>query len=259
MLLPSAIPCDVRRSSRSTPSRLLATPPPSDAAYPASNGLLGTCRALQSLLSGSPTPSPGRSNPKRLQSPLPINTPRRSPRSHKAARPVSPRQTPPPRTAALTPPPPPSAPARGANKRFRDVEEEDSDMEMSRDRFATPKRRRHVPYELPLGLAPTDFYSLHSPPVTQSPPSPARRMAFQFGPAIDPDAPLPSVEVTEEPSLVQSAWTTEEDKHLIKMVLEKANLSQAQWDECARQMGRTHVGSRWQSLVGEGRVGMRRQ
>ncbi|CAG8931782.1 unnamed protein product [Penicillium salamii] len=259
MLLPSAIPCDVRRSSRSTPSRLLATPPPSDAAYPASNGLLGTCRALQSLLSGSPTPSPRRSNAKRLQSPLPINTPRRSPRSHKATRPVSPRQTPPPRTAALTPPPPPSAPARGANKRFRDVEEEDSDMEMSRDRFATPKRRRHVPYEMPLGLAPTDFYSLHSPPVTQSPPSPARRMAFQFGPAIDPDAPLPSVEVTEEPSPVQGAWTTEEDQHLIKMVLEKANLSQAQWDECARQMGRTNVGSRWQSLVGEGRVGLRRQ
>ncbi|KAJ5794846.1 hypothetical protein N7457_001445 [Penicillium paradoxum] len=262
MLLPSALPCDVRRSSRFTPSRLFSTPPPSDSGSASGNGLLGTCRALQSLLNGSPAPPSRRSvKPQRLQSPLPFNTARRSPRSQKAARPVSPRPTPPPRTAALTPPPPPSAPARGANKRRRDTFDDDSDAEMSRprNRFATPKRHCHVPHDMPLGLSSTDFYSLHSPPVTESPPSPPRRMDYkiQTGSQIDPDTPLPSIEGTEcATSAPQDKWTPEEDQRLIELVLEKFRLSQAEWDECARQMGRSHAGSRWQSLVGEGRVGL---
>ncbi|KAI3295954.1 hypothetical protein DTO002I6_3637 [Penicillium roqueforti] len=264
MLLPSALPCDVRQSSRFTPSRLFSTPPPSGTGFASGNGLLGTCRALQSLLNRSPTPSSRSVKSQRLQSPLPLNTPRRSPRSHKAARPVSPRQTPPPRTAALTPPLPPSAPARGANKRRRDIlDDDDSDAEMTRrrNRFATPKRRRHVPSDMPLGLSSTDFYSLHSPPVTQSPPSPPRRQMdydIPAGPCVDPDAPLPSIEVTDEcaPSAPQD-WTAEEDQHLLELVLGKFRLSQQDWDECARQMGRSHVGPRWQSLVGEGRIGLR--
>lgn len=259
MLLPSALPCDVRRPSRFTSSRLFSTPPPSDTGYPSGNGLLGTCRALQSVLNGSPPPSPSPNRSKaRLSSPLPITSTRRSPRSHKAARPVSPRQTPPPRTAALTPPPPPSAPARSANKRRRVTEDDDSDMELNQDRFTTPKRRRHVPYELPLGLAPTDFYSLYSPPVTESPPSPARRTTFQASPAVNPDTPLPSIEAIE-PTPSQDTWSAEDDQNLIKLVLGKFRLPQQEWDECARQMGRSHVGARWQSLVGEGRVGLRRQ
>lgn len=83
-------------------------------------------------------------------------------------------------------------------------------------------------------------------------------MAFDFGPAIDPDAPLPSIEVTEELP-VPGTWSTEEDQHLIKLVLDKIKLSQRDWDECARQMGRAGAGDRWKSLVGEGRVGLRRQ
>jgi hypothetical protein len=129
-----------------------------------------------------------------------------------------------------------------------------------RNRFATPKRRRHVPYNMPLGLSSTDFYSLHSPPVTQSPPSPPRRRVDYDIPAgsPDPDAPLPSIEVTEDhiPSAPQD-WTAEEDERLLELVLEKFRLSQQEWDECARQMGRSQVGSRWQSLVGEGRVSLR--
>ncbi|KAJ5958589.1 uncharacterized protein N7479_005739 [Penicillium vulpinum] len=263
MLLPSALPCDVRRSSRFTPSRLFSTPAPSDIGFASGNGLLGTCRALQSLLNRSPTPSSRSVKSQRLQSPLPLNTPRRSPRSHKAARPVSPRQTPPPRTAALTPPPPPSAPARGANKRRRDIlDDDDSDAELScqRNRFATPKRCRHVPYNMPLGLSSTDFYSLHSPPVTQSPPSPPRRQmdyGISAGAHIDPDAPLPSIEVTECVPSAPQEWTPEEDQQLIELVLEKFRIPQQEWDDCARQMGRSHVGPRWQFLVGEGRVGLR--
>ncbi|KAJ5463104.1 hypothetical protein N7475_008048 [Penicillium sp. IBT 31633x] len=263
MLLPSALPCDERRSSRFTPSRLFSTPPLSDTGFSSGNGLLGTCRALQSLLNGSPAPQSRRSvKHQRLQSPLPFNTPRRSPRTQKAVRPVSPRPTPPPRSAAFTPPPPPVAPSRGANKRRRETfENDDSDAEMSRqrNRFATPKRARHVPYDLPLGISSTDFYSLHSPPVTQSPPSPPRRR-MDYGPSIDPDAPLPSIEVTEEyapSSAPQDSWTPQEDQKLIELVLEKFRLSQAEWNECAHQMGRGHVGPRWQSLIGEGRVGLR--
>lgn len=271
MLLPSALPCDVRRSSRFTPSRLFSTPPP-DQGYPAGNGLLGTCRALQSLLNGSPAPSPRRSvKPQRLQSPLPINPPRRSPRSRKVARPASPHPTPPPATIASTPPPPPSAPARGANKRRRStLDDEDSDADLGRGRgrncLSTPKRRRHVPYDLPLGLTSSDFYSLHSPPITQSPPSPAQRQMDMrvpdLGPRIDPDAVLPSIEEPDDSALATSnEWSSEEDQRLLELVLERLRLSQQEWDECARQIGRrnpANVGRRWTSLVREGRVGLRR-
>ncbi|KAJ5191470.1 uncharacterized protein N7498_010455 [Penicillium cinerascens] len=265
MLLPSALPCDVRRSSRFTPNRLFSTPPPSDRGYPSGNGLLGTCRALQSLLSGSPAPSPRRSvKPQRLQSPLPINPPRRSTRSRKVARPASPRPTPPPATVPSTPPPPPSAPARGANKRRRSSIDDDSDADIcpTRNRFSTPKRRRHAPYNLPLGLSSTDFYSLHSPPITQSPPSPQRLMEARipdFGPRIDPEAVLPSIEEPDEPSTSSEEWSSEEDQQLLELVLEKFRLSQQEWNECARLMGRTNnadVSRRWNSLVGEGRIGL---
>ncbi|KAJ5397633.1 hypothetical protein N7509_005746 [Penicillium cosmopolitanum] len=239
MLLPSALPCDVRRSSRFTPSRLFSTPPPSDRGNQNGNGLLGTCRALQSLLNGSPAPSPRRSvKPQRLQSPLLLNPPRRSTRSRKLARPASPRPTPPPTTLATTPPPAPSAPARGANKRRRSNfdDESDSDNEISRNRPSTPKRQRHIPYELPLGLSSTDFYSLHSPPITQSPPSPAQRRLDQrlqeFGARVDPDAPLPSIEEADASApapvsaLSADEWSVEEDQRLLQLVLERFRLSQ---------------------------------
>lgn len=267
MLLPSALPCDVRRSSRFTPSRLFSTPPPSDQAHPSGNRLLGTCRALQSLLNGSPAPSPRRSTrstkSQRLQSPLPIHPPRRSPRSRKVARPASPRRTPPPTSIASTPPPPPSAPARGVNKRRRSSWD---DEDRGRGRPSTPKRRRHVPYDLPLGLSSTDFYSLHSPPITQSPPSPAQHQINMrmpdFGPRIDPDAVLPSIEEPDQtPPAPSDEWSTEEDQRLIELVLEKFRLSQQEWDECARQIGRRNsadVGRRWSSLVRDGRVGLGR-
>ncbi|KAJ5562614.1 hypothetical protein N7461_001375 [Penicillium sp. DV-2018c] len=244
---------------------------PSETNYPSGNGLLGTCRVLQSLLNrSSPAPSMPRrstkqSQPQRLQSPLPFNTPRRSPRAQKIkiVRPVSPRQTPPPQSARYTPPPPPSAPARGANKRRRDDETEETSP---RNRFATPKRTRYIPYNMPLGLSSTDFYSLHSPPVTQSPPSARRRAnmddysysySLQSGARIDPDTPVPSIEVAEcahasEQEQEQGVWTPQEDQDLVELVLERCRLSQAEWDECARQMGRRDVAYRWQALVGQG-------
>ena len=78
---------------------------------------------------------------------------------------------------------------------------------------------------------------------------------------IDPDAVLPSIEEPDEPCEASSAdWTADEDQRLIEVVLEKFRLSQQEWDECARQVGRPNgadIGRRWHSLVGEGRVGLR--
>ncbi|KKK18270.1 hypothetical protein P175DRAFT_0509799 [Aspergillus ochraceoroseus IBT 24754] len=264
MLLPSALSCDLRRSSRFTPIRSFATPPPSDDDGPPGNGLLGTCRALQSLLNGSPAPSSRRAKPERLQSPLNLRlapTPSSSTRSRKA------KETRPSPT-------PYSRPSRGANKRTRDCYEEDNDISMrdadiSHSRPSTPKRPRNLPFDLPLGLSHSDFYSLHSPPVTQSPPSSAQRREpdrsekHRAIPSYDPDAVLPSIEESEEPAPApadDSAWTAEDDQRLVETVLEKFKLSKQDWDECARLMGKDHasVGQRWQALVGEGNVGLRR-
>ncbi|PKX97054.1 uncharacterized protein P174DRAFT_364433 [Aspergillus novofumigatus IBT 16806] len=275
MLLPSALPCDMRRSStrsRFTPNRLFSTPPPSDNDFfPSSNGLLGTCRALQSLLSGSPAPSSRRAKPERLQSPFHLASSTTSTSSTRPRKPKTQTQT---RTRPCSPKPSPK-PSRGANKRTRVSYEADSDADSEdhtpRARFSTPKRRRYVPYDLPLGLSQSDFYSLNSPPTTQSPPSPAQRRQQELCDEVraplppspspssqshfDPDAALPSIEETGPDS-----WTSEDDRQLVEVVLEKFQLSKRDWDECARQLGKDQdsIGRRWEALIGEGNVGLRR-
>ena len=80
-----------------------------------------------------------------------------------------------------------------------------------------------------------------------------------FGPRIDPEAVLPSIEEPDELSTSSEEWSSEEDQHLLELVLEKFRLSQQEWDECARLVGRTNnadVSRRWNSLVGEGRIGL---
>lgn len=83
-----------------------------------------------------------------------------------------------------------------------------------------------------------------------------------LGPRIDPDAVLPSIEEPDDSAPATSnEWSSEEDQRLLELVLERLRLSQQEWDECARQMGRrnpANVGRRWTSLVREGRVGLRR-
>ena len=299
MLLPSALPCDMRRPvsrSRLTPSRLLTTPPPSDDDSPPGNGLLGTCRALQSLLR-SPSPSPRRTKPQRLQSPLQIRpAPSARSRKPKSQPPSQQQPQPQPTTITLRPrqpshtPQSPPLPPRGINKRRRDSCEEEDDEELQdsdvmrhrRIRFSTPKRPRHVPYDLPLGLSQSDFYTLHSPPITQSPPSPAISRQVQRNDAdddnndgtapYDPDAALPSIEEVDESSSSSSSlsvptapdsvpdWSADDDQRLVQVVLEKFQLSRSDWDDCASRMGldQASVGRRWQALVGDGNVGLRR-
>lgn len=248
MLLPSALPCDPRKysaRSRFAASRLFSpTPPPSDDGFSASSGLLGTCRALQSLLNNvSPSPSPRRTRPERLQSPLHVKPPTRTQPQRVVKR--------------------PSTPPRGLNKRRRDSYE-DGDTEMAdvspRDQFSTPKRQRCAPLDLPLGLETSDFNSLGSTTIRASSPAPRIPKTEKNGATPDPDTAIPSIEISDCSSNPTSDWTAEDDRKLVELVLEKFQLSKRDWDECARRMGKDNdtVGRRWQALVGEGNVGLRR-
>lgn len=240
MFLPSAVPCEGRkyltRSHFASARAFSPTPPPSG------DGLLGTCRALQSLLCVSPVSSPRRPQSNRLQSPLRIQS---APTTRRSQRVVKPQRK-------------PSPPPRGVNKRTRQTyEADDGDVDMpakeQRDRFSTPKRQKRAPSDLPLGLAITDFESLEE--------SVARQKSHRITPEPDeqPDQPvLPSIETSEEDE--SSEWTAEDDQKLVEIVLEKLKLSKRDWEECARRIGKDNdsVGRRWRALVGEGNIGLRR-
>ncbi|EEH36885.2 hypothetical protein PAAG_07303 [Paracoccidioides lutzii Pb01] len=179
---------------------------------------------------------------------------------------------------------------RGVNKRRRDIYEDDSDSSSSGGRegkvaregymFSTPKRRRRAPAELPLGLVRADFQSLESPgaPRLPSPHSSADvpvsvsvsrdgeggvighhvlRSESCDGKVDAGDGGHDSNTTSSDP---QSDWTSEDDRKLVELVLEKLKLSKRDWSECARRMGKDNdsVGRRWRALVGEGNVGLRR-
>ncbi|EER27382.1 hypothetical protein CPC735_027180 [Coccidioides posadasii C735 delta SOWgp] len=261
MLLPSALSCESRQPparSRFPSTRLFpATPPPCDDGFIAGNGLLGTCRSLQSLLNVSPASSPRRSKPDRLQSPLQI----RANTMTRVAKPIA-------------------KPPRGVNKRRRDVYEDDSDdygdgddddqvsggRITSADRFSTPKRRRRAPPEIPLGLDSSDFKALDSlsdssATLSLSP----RQLKDRLGGESrhfdsDPATPSSRDDASKLPVDSSSDWTSEDDGRLVELVLEKLKLSKRDWTDCARRMGKDNdsVGRRWKALVGEGNVGLRR-
>lgn len=132
------------------------------------------------------------------------------------------------------------------NKRRRATDDErESNDESSGDEYgntqsqfhmpSTPKRMRFAPEALPLGLERSDFKVL----------APA--------PAIEGDADADAeAEGTEE-------WTTEDDRVLVELVLEKLKLTKSDWQDCARSLGRDRgsVGKRWKSLMGAGDVGLK--
>lgn len=126
-----------------------------------------------------------------------------------------------------------------------DAEDEDNSSEdedlMSFGRPSTPKRMRLAPEVLPLGLERSDFHSLH----------------LQKVEAQCPDGLLQSIEGQE----TNNEWSTEEDRMLVELVLEKLQLSKSDWRDCARSLGkdRGSVGRRWKSLLGAGDVGLKRQ
>ncbi|EFX03118.1 DNA-binding protein [Grosmannia clavigera kw1407] len=103
----------------------------------------------------------------------------------------------------------------------------------------TPRRSRIAPEALPLGLARSDFHTLHADGV----PDDSSRSA----------APV-EVEVDGE------SWSSEDDRMLVELVLDKLQLSKTDWQDCARSLGkkdRQSVGRRWKSLMLGGDIGLR--
>ncbi|KAL2256061.1 hypothetical protein VTK26DRAFT_2258 [Humicola hyalothermophila] len=335
MLLPSALPCD---SSQTAPvtrlqAALFSSPPPSPpqvSTQTAIGSLFTTCRSLQSLLA---SPPPSLSNPN--AGPEPITPPTSS---HA--------QLPTPPMAHAPPPPlklrlrsrktdsataggpdlaPPRkrivkrsvavAPARGANKRRRAVEddtgrgngnngdESGSDMEQDEPRMnhsrqpsgvqdeeneprqpTTPKRSRIAPEVLPLGLDRADFHELHHadaisrektnnhnnnkngfPPSSSTTTTTTATTTTSLSSSLLSSAPetaaakeAPGTDVVVEAD--GETWSTEEDRILVELVLEKLRLTKSEWQDCARSLGkdRGSVGRRWKSLMVNGDVGLRR-
>ena len=104
---------------------------------------------------------------------------------------------------------------------------------------STPKRMRLAPEVLPLGLDRSDFHTLSLQKIEHS----------------EGETVLESVEGVQE----GESWSTEEDRLLVEMVLEKLKLTKSDWQDCARSLGkdRSSVGRRWKSLMGGGEVGLK--
>ena len=226
MLLPSALPCEARavstRPSRIVPQSLLLTPPPSDeeSSSPLNNGLYNTCKALQSMLMTQPTPRP------------------KHPQSRQAgcASLASPISFVHPTAQPRPQPTPQKTVPRGANKRRRslddkDLSDEDGSADEQTQRFCTPKRQRLAPISMPRGLDQSDF-----------------------------DALEPQSQSDQDDSEQDDLWTTEDDRILIEIVLEKLKLSESDWLDCARSLGKRKgsAGRRWQSLMEDGSIGLRK-
>jgi hypothetical protein len=125
----------------------------------------------------------------------------------------------------------------------------------------TPKRSRIAPEVLPLGLERSDYHTLHllnpphpsQPSQPQSPSSsiPQHHHDYNTHPGDGSDV---AVEADGE------MWSTEEDRMLVELVLEKLKLTKSDWQDCARSLGkdRGSVGRRWKSLMVAGEVGIKR-
>jgi len=121
----------------------------------------------------------------------------------------------------------------------RDNEESDDAAEGEDDTTpSTPKRMRLAPEVIPLGLERSDFHTLHLE-----------------GMEANGEGVLESVERGRE----LEEWSTEEDRMLVELVLEKLKLTKSDWQDCARSLGkdRGSVGKRWKSLMGNGEVGLK--
>lgn len=110
-----------------------------------------------------------------------------------------------------------------------------TDAEAPAQPLHTPKRARIAPAVVPMGLERSDFHALHEP-------------AGGGYPGTD-------VEVEAD----GEAWSAEDDRILVELVLEKLRLSREDWEDCARSLGRDRacLGRRWKSLMLHGDVGLR--
>ncbi|KAK4452963.1 hypothetical protein QBC34DRAFT_21888 [Podospora aff. communis PSN243] len=279
MLLPSALACD---SSHQPPltrlqSALFASPPaspPQLSPQTAIGNIFSSCRSLQSLLA-APAPleasaqtpiTPPTSSHASAQLPTPPMAHAPSPlklrlRSRKTdnTQPLNSDAGPVRKRIVKR-----SVPAsRGLNKRRRAVDDDmgrdddESEAEMVQEaereqvplvteeelppRPQTPKRARVAPESLPLGLERSDFHELHLDGVFK-----------------DEKTRIEGTDVVVEAD--GETWSTEEDRILVELVLEKLKLSKSEWQDCARNLGkdRSSVGRRWKSLMINGDIGLKR-
>ncbi|KAF5602295.1 DNA-binding protein [Fusarium subglutinans] len=245
MLLPSALPCDASHSTHSRLQPSLFSPPASPPAFSSHASfanIMTTCRSLQSLLS---TPAPIITNPRPTPSLAQLPTP---PLAH-AAPPLKLRLRPRPQRREPVGPKKVTkrAAPRALNKRRRAADEEaeryssasesgnESPSRRSTKQVApsTPKRTRIAPEQLPLGLDRSDFHNMH-----------LRQGGHLLG---------------EEDSSDEEDWSAEDDRILIEIVLEKLRLSKAEWQDCARNLGRDRhaVDRRWKTLLLNGDIGLK--
>lgn len=105
---------------------------------------------------------------------------------------------------------------------------------------STPKRSRIAPEQMPLGLERSDFHEVE-------------RLNGR-----DPEEFIrPGTDIEVEAN--GEEWSAEDDRVLVELVLEKLNLTKAEWQECARNLGRDRqsVNRRWKSLITHGDVGLK--
>lgn len=279
MLLPSAFSCDGSQAAplaRSNNGRFVSPPasPSTLSAQYSIDNIMNTCRSLQSLISmtaagpdhGALAPAPTLTQlptPPLAYAPTPMKLRLRS-RANKLDSkgdevPVTRK-----RIAKRAPPP------RGVNKRRRAADDDmgrtddESDMdaegELDAENLAmplsssslgsssspppqapaTPKRARISPEQLPLGLERADFHDMH---------------LLDGHNNNNTDKPGTDVQVEAD----GSAWSVEDDRVLVELVLEKLKLSKMEWQDCARSLGkdRHSVNRRWKSLVMHGDVGVK--
>ncbi|PKS06573.1 hypothetical protein jhhlp_007321 [Lomentospora prolificans] len=254
MLLPSALQCD---SSQTATARLqtalFASPPaspPSASTQTALGNIVNTCRSLQALIA---TPTASASPPPAHQLPTPPMSYAEPPplklRLRSRMRPEGSNEYALPRKRIIKRQPP-----RGLNKRRRALDDDIGRDDVENDEFEseveslaeiedanvpaapqTPKRARLAPEVIPLGLERSDYHSLH----------------------------LEQSESNEGLGISQTQgddeWTTEDDRILVELVLEKLKLTKSDWQDCARSLGkdRHSIGRRWRSLMINGDVGLK--
>ncbi|KAH8675876.1 hypothetical protein BX600DRAFT_453781 [Xylariales sp. PMI_506] len=258
MLLPSALSCESSQPPVTRlQSALFASPPasPPSATHSAIGNIFTTCRALQSMLTtpattstytipSVPTALDQLPTPPMTHATLPPLKLRLRSRKPESSGDVTARK----RIVKR------SAPPRGMNKRRRTLEDDmgrdddiDSDLDIDsvendEDHHAagprTPKRARLAPEVIPLGLGRSDYHDLH---VNAEP-----EEATDGGEEVE-------IETDGE------AWSTEDDRILVELVLEKLKLSKTDWQDCARSLGkdRSSIGRRWKSLMVNGDIGLK--
>lgn len=136
-------------------------------------------------------------------------------------------------------------PPRGAKKRRRSInddESRDSVSENTDNAPSTPKRQRIAPPCIPLGLVPQDFDNLSRTPATDDVLSsrPPISLATPFAKAkIHPDAQSCAQSTTSSPSAYSSA--------LVSLIIQKFSLRETAWSDLQPTLGDRD--DRWRSLM----------